>query len=149
MTRATASRAVIKESGKCRSGRERLRVAASWPSIRGGKTPHAFSDDEREAAEYDGNVVVPAWEAPSLVVVEHKDAIDSFIDRYGAAGLSDVARAFNAIGAKLIAAGLRRLAVAVPPLPESLLDSVNRLITDRCGYDYDAIIRAIDQLRQD
>jgi hypothetical protein len=78
-----------------------------------------------------------------------KDGIDAFIHRYGAAGLSDAARAFNAIGASLIAAALRRLAVVVPPLPESLLNSVNRLITDRCGYDYEAIARAVEQLRQD
>jgi len=82
MTRATASRAVIKESGKCRSGRERLRVAASWPSIRGGKTPHAFSDDEREAAEHDGDVVMPAG-----YVARH---ITGFMWRIGLCGTAPV-----------------------------------------------------------
>src|SRR6266702_7692273 len=80
MTRATASRAVIKESGKCRSGRERLRVATSRPSIRGGKTPHAFSDDEREAAEHDGDVVMPAGKAPSFVMVEAELAFQVLVD---------------------------------------------------------------------
>src|SRR5262245_60564877 len=89
MTRAMASRAVMKESGKCRSGRERLRVGTSLPSIRGGKTPHAFSDDEREAAEHDGNVVVPAWEAPSLVVVQAELAFDVLVHALGAVALFD------------------------------------------------------------
>src|SRR5207248_937089 len=47
--------------------RSRGRVGSSLPSVRGGKTPHAFSDDEREAAEHDRDVVVPAGKAPSFV----------------------------------------------------------------------------------
>src|SRR5207253_11219596 len=78
ITRAMANRAVMNESGKWRSGRDRLRVATSRPSVRGGKTPHAFSDDEREAAEHDGDVVVPTGEAPPFVVVESELAFQVF-----------------------------------------------------------------------
>jgi hypothetical protein len=77
-----------------------------------------------------------------------KDGIDSFVDTYGAPGLSDAAWAFDAVGATSIADGLQRLADAAPALPESLLDVVNRLITDRCGYDYEAIAQAIERLQQ-
>jgi hypothetical protein len=78
-----------------------------------------------------------------------KDGIDSFVDKYGAPGLSDAADAFDAVGATSIAEGLRRLSVAAPALPEYLLVLVNRLITDRSGYDYDAITKAIERIRQD
>jgi hypothetical protein len=80
MVRAMKRRAVMKLSAKCRSGRERLRVVAQRPSGRGGKTPHAFSDDERVAAEGDGDVVVPAGEASSFEVVEPDLALQVFVD---------------------------------------------------------------------
>src|SRR2546421_12379974 len=79
----------MKESGKWRSGRERLRVGSSLPSVRGGKTPHAFSDNEREAAEHDGDVVVPAGEAPPFVVVESELAFQVFVDALGAIAFFD------------------------------------------------------------
>ena len=75
----------MNESGKWRSGRELLRDAISVPPARGGETPHAFSDDEREAAEHDRNVVVPAGKAPSFVMVETISRIepDSFSEAFG------------------------------------------------------------------
>ncbi len=45
--------------------------------------PHAFTDDERVAAEGDGNVVVPAWEASSLKVVETEFALEVLVDALG------------------------------------------------------------------
>ena len=56
--RAMAMRAVMKESWKWRSGRERDLVFFQPPSGRGGKAPHTFGDDERVAAEDDGDVVM-------------------------------------------------------------------------------------------
>ena len=45
--------------------------------------PHAFRDDERVAAEGDGNVVVPAREAPSLEMVETEFALEVLVDAFG------------------------------------------------------------------
>jgi hypothetical protein len=50
IARAMASRTVMKLSGKCRSGREGVRVARSLPGGRGGKMPRTFGNDERVAA---------------------------------------------------------------------------------------------------
>src|SRR6266496_3691176 len=89
MVRAMDRRAVMKLSAKCRSGREQLRVVAQRPSGRGGETLHAFSDDERVAAEGDGDVVVPAREASSFEVVEPELALQIFIDTLSAPSLHD------------------------------------------------------------
>ena len=87
MTRAIASLAVMKLSVKWRSGRERERVVGQRPSGRGGKTPHAFSDDERVAAESDRDMVVPAVEAPPFEVVEPQLALEIFVDALRAPAL--------------------------------------------------------------
>jgi len=89
MVRAMDRRAVMKLSAKCRSGREWLRVVSHRPSGRGGKTLHTFSDDERVAAEGNGDVVVPALEASSLEVVEAQLALQVFIDTLSAPALHD------------------------------------------------------------
>ncbi len=113
----------------------------------------AFIERAIERGAREGLQALDAASATVFLISElelacDKDGIDSFIDRYGAAGLSDAARAFDAIGASFIAEGLRSLALAAPPRRESLLDSVNRLVTDRSGYDDDAIARAIERLRR-
>src|SRR6266542_5239008 len=89
MVRAMDRRAVMKLSAKCRSGREQLRVVAQRPSGRGGKTLHAFSDDERVAAEGDGDVVVPAREASAFEVVEPELSLQILVDALGAPSLHD------------------------------------------------------------
>jgi hypothetical protein len=50
IARAMASRTVMKLSSKCRSGRDGVRVARSFPGGRGGGMPRTFSNDERVAA---------------------------------------------------------------------------------------------------
>jgi hypothetical protein len=50
IARAMASRTVMKLSSKCRSGRDGVRVARSFPGGRGGEMPRTFGDDERVAA---------------------------------------------------------------------------------------------------
>src|SRR2546426_11598616 len=70
MTRAIAIRALMKLSGKWRSGRERLRLGLRRPSGRGGETPHAFRNDERVAAQSDRDMVMPTAELSSFEVVE-------------------------------------------------------------------------------
>src|SRR6266568_9341656 len=62
---------------------------AQRPSGRGGRTPHAFSDDERVAAEGDGDVVVPAREASSFEVVEPELALQIFVNTLSAPSLHD------------------------------------------------------------
>jgi hypothetical protein len=88
ITRAMASRAVMKLSWKWRSGLERLRVGLSRPSGRGGgETPHTFSNDERVAAQGDRDVVVPAREAAAFVVVQPELALEVFVDALGSPAL--------------------------------------------------------------
>src|SRR5262249_23197064 len=73
--RAMARRIVMKESAKCRSGRERVRVSATSPSGLGGEMPHTLRDDEGVAAECDRDVVMPARKRSSLEVVEAELAL--------------------------------------------------------------------------
>jgi hypothetical protein len=89
MTRAIASLAVMKLSGKWRSGRDGVRVGVSRPSGRGGKTPHAFGNDEREAAQGDRDMVVPAEESATLEVVEAELVLEVLVDTLGAPPLHD------------------------------------------------------------
>ena len=72
-----ASRAVAKESTKCRSGRDVNLTGRGLPSLRGGKMPHTFGDNERVAAEDDGDVVVPAREGAAFEVVEPDSPLSS------------------------------------------------------------------------
>lgn len=77
-----------------------------------------------------------------------KDGIDSFIDRYGKAGLQLAADAFEAVGGEAIAAGLRDIARALPKAPEFLLSGVNHLITEQAGYEYEGIAAAIQRAQR-
>jgi hypothetical protein len=45
--------------------------------------PHTFGDDERVAAEDDGDVVVPALEGAALEVVESELALELLVDSFG------------------------------------------------------------------
>src|SRR6266542_3356265 len=78
-----ASLTVMKESAKCLSGRDRLRVGLTRPSSRGGEMPRAFGDDERVAAKNDGDVMVPSGKRASLEVVEPELAFEVFIRTFG------------------------------------------------------------------
>src|ERR1700722_16167513 len=75
-----ARRIVAKESVKCRSGRDVDRATRTLPSLRGGKVPHALSDDEGVAAEDDREMMVPAAEAAPLEVVESQLALHLLVD---------------------------------------------------------------------
>ena len=57
---ATPMWTVMKESGKWRSGRERVRTGFHFFSGRGGKSVGVFSDNEGVTEEDGGNVLVPA-----------------------------------------------------------------------------------------
>lgn len=69
-----------------------------------GKTPHAFRDEERVAAEDNGDVVVPAGESTPLVVVETELALEILVDPLGPPALLDAA---------LFTAYVRRLQVSL------------------------------------
>src|ERR1700683_4683336 len=92
-----ARRAVMKESSKWRSCRAVERVARTRPSSRGGEMPQALAGHERIAAEDNGDVVMPAAEGASLVVVEAKLSLEVFVDALGApAFLGDPHELFSA-----------------------------------------------------
>jgi len=77
----------MNESAKWRSGRDSERVVSCVPSGRGGKTPREFGGDEGVAGENYGNVMVPAWPAPSFEVVEAQFAFEVLVcPRAGSTG---------------------------------------------------------------
>ena len=87
MTRAKARRAVTKLSWKWRSGRAELRVVLCRPSGRGGKMPHAFGDNERIAAEDNGDMVMPPRKSTPFKVVEAEFALEVLVHAFGAPSL--------------------------------------------------------------
>jgi hypothetical protein len=68
-----------------------------------------------------------------------KDGIDSFVDRYGAAGLLELEDAYLRLGARWLAEASRTVAEALPNPSDAALERLNELVCDRVGYDYDAI----------
>src|SRR5580700_3582403 len=73
----------MKESSKCRSCRAFERITGTRPSARGGEMPQSFAEDERVAAEDDGDVMMPAAEGAALEVIQAKLAFEIFIDALG------------------------------------------------------------------
>jgi hypothetical protein len=67
------------------------------------------------------------------------EGIDSFLDQYGSAGLSQLCAAFDTIGAESIAASCRVVLESMPRPNEPALDRLNSLISDRAGYDYGSL----------
>src|SRR6266542_6612303 len=87
--RAMASRIVISESLKWRSGRERERVVLRRADGRGGKGPPAFGDQEGVTGDDDADVVVPASIASAFEVIETEFTLGILIDALGAPALLD------------------------------------------------------------
>src|SRR5437868_8584911 len=74
----------MKESSKWRSCRAFERIARTRPSTRGGKMPQPFAEYERVAAEDDGDVVIPAAEGPSFVMIEPELTLEVLVYALGA-----------------------------------------------------------------
>ena len=75
---------MISESWKWRSGREADRTGVLRAESRGGKGPRSLGGEEGEAAERDGDVVVPAAEAAAFEVIEAELAFEVLVDPLGA-----------------------------------------------------------------
>ncbi len=71
------------------------------------------------------------------------NGIDTFLNHYRADWLPHTADAFDAIGAAEIAAGFRAINGRTRE-NDPILNRLNNLITNRTGYDYDSIRRAIE-----
>jgi hypothetical protein len=69
----------MNESTKWRSGRPRLRTVSICFSGRGGKRPDALGDDEGEAGQGNGDVVVPSAEATPLEMIEAELALEVLV----------------------------------------------------------------------
>lgn len=67
------------------------------------------------------------------------EGIDSFLDQYDMDEILLTYEAFRSVGALEIAEGLKKLSVLLPTRDEDQLSYINQLITDRVGYDYEAI----------
>ena len=79
----------MNESAKWRSGRPRLRTVSICFSGRGGKSPDAVGDDEGEADQRNGDVVVPSTEATPLEMIEAKLALEVFVHPLSSPALLD------------------------------------------------------------
>ena len=80
---------VMKESPKWRSGRDAERIVDLRERSRGGKSPRSFSNEEGEAAERDGDVVVPASETAALEVIQSEFALEILVHALGTPALLD------------------------------------------------------------
>jgi len=109
-------------------------------------TPDEFINDSIERGALDGLVNLDKDRTWIFLVSEAEvycdmEGIDSFIDKYGTDGVLQCAEAFRIIGASEIADGLSLICSSLMDVPEVLLSDVNSLITERAGYDYEAIRR--------
>ena len=84
MSRAKARRAVMKDSRKWRSGLALDRVVVFLRSASGGKAPNSFGDNEGEARQSDGHMVMPATKCAPLEMVKAKFALEILVDPLGA-----------------------------------------------------------------
>ena len=74
----------MKESAKCRSGRDGERVTVTRPSGRGGKMPHTLGNEERVAAQDDRDVMVPPGVRAAFEVIEAELALELFVGSFRA-----------------------------------------------------------------
>ena len=82
---------MLKESAKCRSGRAVVRTVWTVPcfprggfSGRGGERLGVLGDDERETGEHNRDVVVPAAEGATLVMVKPELSLGVLVHALGA-----------------------------------------------------------------
>ena len=114
-------------------------------------TPDEFINDSIERGSLDGLADLNRDRSWIFLISEAEaycdmEGIDSFIDKYGAAGVLQCAEAFRIIGASDIADGLISVSGSLPDVSEILLSDVNSLITERAGYDYEAIRRVAQDI---
>lgn len=67
------------------------------------------------------------------------EGIDSLFEKYGYSSSALFADAFRAIGASKVGAAFFDVAQSDPPISELLLDELNDLVRERCGYGYENI----------
>jgi hypothetical protein len=116
-------------------------------------TADDFITDAIDRGQTDGIESLDANQRMVFLIAEAEagcdmNGIDTFLGNYGPEWIPETAAAFDAVGASEIAAELR-----VAPLDslftgDTRLDRLNRLITSRIGYNYEAIRRMVeDRLR--
>jgi len=78
-----------------------------------------------------------------LEVLCDMDGIDSFLERYPVSDLRTSAGLLRAAGAAALADGLVQIADSLPHPDDALLTRVTDLVSDRAGYGYDSLARAV------
>src|ERR1700759_2886207 len=110
MARGKARRMVMSESPKWRSGRDAERIVDLQERGRGGKSPRSFGNEEGEAAERDGDVVVPASETAALEVIQSQFALEVLVHTLGTPALlekvHELYEGHALVGGKVEVAGL-------------------------------------------
>jgi hypothetical protein len=111
-------------------------------------SPDSFITLAIEAGARDGVASLDADQRLVFLVSEAEilcdmEGIDSFIDRYGSEWLMESAVAFEMIGASEIAFGLSHIGPDTAT-DDPILERLNTMITGRVGYDYEAILRAVE-----
>jgi hypothetical protein len=111
-------------------------------------TPDAFINEAIAAGARNGvasleplqRIVYLISEAECLCDME---GVDSFLDRYSPRWIPETVAAFEIVGATEIAGEFRSIAMNETTC-DSGLDRLNRLITDRAGYNYDSIRNVVE-----
>ena len=73
------------------------------------------------------------------------NGIDTFLDRYAADWIAEAADAFETVGASEIANEMRIAPLDALFTGDPRLTRLNDLISDRVGYNYDAIKRVVEE----
>jgi hypothetical protein len=114
-------------------------------------TPEEFINEAIATGQRHGMAALDADQRFVYLIAEAEclcdmEGIDSFLDRYAPSWLAETAAAFEAVGAAEIATELRAVPLDVA-VGDRRLDRLNELITERAGYDYEAIRRAVAERR--
>ena len=116
--------------------------------------PKGFIDDAIECGSRSGlqslaGIARQVYLISEAEVLCDMEGIDSFLDKYGGAGVAELAGAYDRIGADAISSVLREISAAMPSPPDAALDLANNLIADRAGYGYEDIASAVTRADRD
>jgi hypothetical protein len=116
-------------------------------------TADDFITDAIDRGQRDGVTALDPDQRMVFLIAEAEadcdmNGIDTFLSRYAPDWISEAAAAFDAVGATEIAKEMRTAPLDALFTSDPRLDRLNELITDRVGYDYEAIQRVVEERRR-